>query len=305
MNTSYLLVIVSGIISGFIVFGGQILARMGFSLFQISTLPYIFSLVLIAPVFFLIKRSKNLKEALPILLLYGFVEAGINLCQFAAPILGASIAITVLLLYVQPLWTTLSSWLFLKEKITKINIIACAMVLFGVVLIVNPFNIENVGSWAGIIVAFLGGIFLSGWVSVGSHLSKKGVKPIETMFLGSLIMLIILSITFPIAKNFITDQALVGFSFDKNAIAWIVIFGFGIVAFIVNHFVYLQGTKKVPTADAGIIMLIEPVVGTTLAIIFFHQLLTPSIIIGGILILFANYLIIAQGRKISKIKRVE
>lgn len=300
MNISYLLVIISGIISGLIVFGGQILARMGFSLFQISTLPYIFSLVLLTPVFFLIKRSKNLKDALPILLLYGFVEAGINICQFAAPMLGASIAITVLLLYVQPLWTTITSWLFLKEKITKINIIACTMVLAGVVLIVNPFNIENVGSWIGVIVALLGGIFLSGWVSVGSHLSKMGVKPIETMFLGSWIMLIILSIAFPIARHFITDQALVGFTFDKSTVAWIVIFGFGIIAFIVNHFVYLQGTKKVPTADAGIIMLIEPVVGTTLAIIFFHQLLTPSIIIGGILILFANYLVIAEGRKVSK-----
>lgn len=297
IQKEYLLVMASGMISGLIVFGGQVLARMGFSLFQISTLPYIFSLLLLVPVFFLIKRSSNLKNVFPIIVLYGLVETGICICQFAAPILGASIAITVLLLYVQPLWTTLSSWLFLKEKITKINIVACAMVLAGVVLIVNPLNIKNAGSWIGIIIALFGGIFLSGWVSIGSYLSKKGVKPIDTMFLGTLIMVTTISLSFPIAKHFISDPALVGFSFNKDTIAWITIFGFGIIAFIINHFVYLQGTKKVPTADAGIIMLIEPIVGTTLAIIFFHQLLTLSIIVGGILILFANYLVIISSIK--------
>ncbi len=297
MTSSYIFVIISGIISGMIVFGGQILANMGFSLFQISTFPYLFSLIFITPLFFIIKRSKNLKSLLPILLLYGFVEAGINFCQFAAPILGASIAITVLLLYVQPLWTTLTSWLFLKEKITKIDIISCVMVLAGVVLIVNPLNITSVGSLIGILVALLGGIFLSGWVSVGSYLSKKGVKPIETMVLGSWIMIIIILITFPIAKNFVANPALTGFSLDKSTIAWIVIFSFGIIAFIINHFCYLQGTKKVPTADAGVIMLIEPVVGTVLAAIFFHQLITTSIVIGGALILIANYLVIKESMK--------
>ena len=299
IQKEYLLVMASGMISGLIVFGGQVLARMGFSLFQISIFPYLFSLILLTPLFFLVKRSKNLKALLPVLILYGVVEVGINFCQFAAPILGASIAITVLLLYVQPLWTTLSSWLFLKEKITRTNIIACALVLGGVFLIVNPLGIKDASSLVGIIVALLGGIFLSGWVSVGSYLSKNGMKPLDTMFLGSWIMLIIISLSYPIARNFVPNPALTGFSFDKGVLPWVVIFSFGIIAFIVNHFCYLQGTKKVPTADAGTIMLIEPVVGTTLAIIFFHQLLTLSIIVGGILILFANYLVIAESRKIS------
>jgi drug/metabolite transporter (DMT)-like permease len=296
MNTSYLLVVISGIISGLIVFGGQVLARLGFSLFQISTLPYIFCLLLLAPLFFY-KKSKNIKEFFPLLLFYGFIESGIVFCQFAAPFLGASVAITVLLLYVQPLWTTIASRIFLKEKITVINFISCILVLAGVVLIVDPFGIKNIGSLAGIGVATLGGIFLSGWVSVGSLLSKKGVKPTDTMFIGSAFMTAIMFVLFPILGLFIKDHTLTSYSLDKGLLPFIVIFSFGVITFIVNHFVYLQGTKKVPTADAGIIMLLEPVVGTLLAIVFFHQLLTINIVIGGVLILFANYLVIVKGRK--------
>jgi drug/metabolite transporter (DMT)-like permease len=55
-----------------------------------------------------------------------------------------------------------------------------------------------------------------------------------------------------------------------------------------------MGTKKVPTVDAGIIMLLEPVVGSILAIIFLNQALTLNIIIGGIIILLANYLTIRK-----------
>lgn len=289
----YWFVIASGAISGLIVFGGQVLAGLGFSLYQISTLPYLAGIIILTG-YILVKKIFPEKKLIPMLILYGFIETGIILCQFAAPILGASIAITVLLLYIQPLWTTIITALLLKEKINRNNIIACGLVVAGVLFLVNPFDLQNT-TLAGFIVALLGGIFLAGWVTAGSHISKGGNRPIVTMYYGNLIALVLLAVSFPVAKLFTGNLSLVGFSFDKSAIAWLAIVAFGIITYLINHYCYLKGTQKVPTVSAGIIMLVEPIVGAILAAVFLHQSITLGIIIGGSLILSANYLVIKGG----------
>jgi drug/metabolite transporter (DMT)-like permease len=299
MNAYYLLVIASGIISGFIVFGGQVLARLGFSLFEISIIPYLLPLAVLAPIWFY-NRKDFKKEFIPLMLLYGAVETGIVFCQFAAPFFGATVTTTLLLLYVQPLWTILATILFLKEKITFVNILACILVLAGVVVLVGPSEIVSLKLNFGFLIALLGGIFLSGWVSVGSHLSKSGVKPIHTMFIGSSLMVMALSVLFPLARNFKIEKDILNFDFHKSAIAFAAIIIFGLITFLVNHYVYLKGTQKVPTADASVIMLLEPVVGAILAIIFLNERFTTNTIIAAILILLANYLVIAKPKIFQK-----
>ena len=288
----YWFVVASGTISGLIVFGGQVLARLGFSLYQISTLPYLAGIIILTG-YILVKKIFPEKKLIPMLILYGFIETGIIFCQFAAPILGASIAVTVLLLYIQPLWTTIITVLLLKEKIYKKDIIACGLVVAGVLFLINPFDLKNT-TLIGFIVALLGGIFLAGWITAGSYISKGGNRPVITMYYGNLIALALLAISYPIAKLFTGNLSLVGYSWEKSLIAWIAIITFGIVTYLVNHYCYLKGTQKVPTVSAGIIMLIEPIVGAVLASIFLQQPITTGIIIGGALILWANYLTIRQ-----------
>jgi drug/metabolite transporter (DMT)-like permease len=50
--------------------------------------------------------------------------------------------------------------------------------------------------------------------------------------------------------------------------------------------------KKVPSSEAGVILLLEPVSGALLAAFFLHQPLTLNILLGGGLILFSNYLVV-------------
>jgi drug/metabolite transporter (DMT)-like permease len=54
--------------------------------------------------------------------------------------------------------------------------------------------------------------------------------------------------------------------------------------------------KKVPTIEAGIILLIEPISGALLATIFLGQQITLNIVIGGFLILLANYLVLTKSK---------
>ncbi len=103
-NLGFLLVALSGFLSGFIVFSGQVFANIGLSLFEMATLPFVFSLFILAPFVFK-KKFFPKKEDWKILLFYGLVAAGAVFCQFGGVVFGASVAVVVLLLYAQPLWT--------------------------------------------------------------------------------------------------------------------------------------------------------------------------------------------------------
>jgi drug/metabolite transporter (DMT)-like permease len=288
----YWFVTIAGTLSGLVVFGGQVLSNFGLSLLEISIIPFLISLIILIPIVITKKQWQVRKGTLSLFMWFGVVEAIIVLCQFGALKLGASVAMTVLLLYTQPLWTMLISYLFLNEKISRKDIWACILVLGGMILLVNPFHLQ--GTLAGIIVALLGGIGLSGWVTIGSYASKNNNPPLNTYFISRLFMTLFLFIGFFMMSKYSSDPNFARLNFNFPALIWGALALFGIVAELMNNIFYLNGVKKVRAIDAGIIMLLEPIVGTILAMIFLHQPITLGIVIGGGLILTANYLVIMK-----------
>lgn len=292
MQKEHLFVIITGILSGFLVFGGQVFFNLGLSLFQFSLIIQLLVVIMLLP-FILFNKNLRPKRWLSwLMVLYGFGTAITVFAQYGAIILGVPVAIVVLLLYTQPLWTTIIGELFLKEKLTKIRILACILVLIGVVILVNPFNAGQIKSWVGIIIALVGGIGLSSWVVLGSVISKRKSPPIITKFLNATLTGIFFLLFYPILLIFTKSPSIVNFSFNLPLSIWIYLILFSLFLEVISHILYYKGTKKIPTVDAGIIMLLEPVVGSLLATIFLSQALTINIIIGGILILIANYLVI-------------
>lgn len=292
MKKEYFFVILSGIISGFIIFGGQIFNNLGLSLFEIAVLPYSLTLIFLLPFLFNKKYRFN-KRLLPLLILYGIISAFLVVAQFGGLVLGVPVAMVVLLLYTQPLWTILIGKIFLKEKLTRINVVAVILVLIGILVLVNPFK-TGFYFKPGVLVALSAGILISLWIVVGSLLSKKGSHPIATKYAETLFMIIFLLLIYPGAVYFIKDQSLISFSFNWPMKVWIYIILFNLFTQVLGHLLFFYGLRKVPTTTAGIIMLLEPVVAAVLATLFLGQALTLNIIIGGILILLANYLVIKK-----------
>lgn len=297
MKREHLFVMASGILSGFIVFGGKIFSDMGLSLFEISFLLCIFAVPLLLPFILLRKESAFKKEMLPYWLLFALAATLTVLCQFGAVVLGVPVAIVVLLLYTQPLWTTLFSKFFLKENVRKIEAIACALVIAGTVFVANPFDAALYTNWFGLLVALAGGLCLSFWIITGSIASKKKGDPIATVFFEKAFSIVFLLALFPILTFFTRDPKIVSFSFNWPLQIWGLILAYTIFAEVINHLCYVKGTQKVSTADAGIIMLLEPVAGAILAAVFLSQALTATTIFGGALILAANYLVVTQQNK--------
>jgi drug/metabolite transporter, DME family len=294
MKKEYFFIILTGILSGFIVFGGQIFVNLGLSLFEIAVLPYALTLIFLLPFLFK-KKYRFRKDLFSILILYGVIGAFCVLSQFGAVVLGVPVAIVVLLLYTQPLWTILINKLFMKEKLTKTTIFSCILVLVGVFILVNPIS-SGFYLKPGIFFALSGGIFISLWVVIGGILSKKGSHPIATKYAETLFMIIFLALLYPLATLFIKDSSLISFSLNWPLKIWIYLIIFNLFTQVAGHLFFFYGLKKVSSTTAGIILLLEPVVAAILAALFLGQALTWNILIGGILIVIANYLVIKSGK---------
>jgi len=257
---SYLFLIIAAILSGLIVFGGQMFANRGLSAFEISTIPYALGALVLLP--FMLKKEYRLRPTNTLLLLiYGLAAFLTIIGQFSSLYFGIPVVVVVLLLYIQPLWTTLISYFFLKEKIDFKEILACIIVILGVIFLVNPFGASGHYNLIGLILATIGGLSLSGWIVVGSVLSKKGNHPISSQFFGLTFSVILLFVLLPFLKYFNLPSSLTAFNLHFSFSIWFWLILFTIFAVTINQLLYLWGVKKVKTVDAGIIMLLEPVVG--------------------------------------------
>ncbi len=291
MEKSYIYVALCGILSGFLVFGGQIFINLGLSVYEISIIPYLMVAILLLP--FIIYSKKYRPKGNPLIwILYGVASGLTILAQYAALILGVPVAMVVLLLYTQPLWTLLISKIFFKEDINKRSIFACFLVFIGVVVLVNPFGVTGIRSLTGVLIALAGGLTLSGWVVLGSFTSKKNNHPISIKFTETTISMIFMLLILPLLLIFTKNPALTSLSLIWSAKIYVYLVIYAIFAILLNHMFYFVGMKKVPTVSGGVILLLEPVVAAILSVIFLKQAMTINLILGGILILIANYLVI-------------
>jgi DME family drug/metabolite transporter len=302
MDKHYWLVIICGISSGVIVFGGKVFADMGLSLYQISVIPIMFGILMLSPYILAKGKYRVNREMLLMLAFFGLIIAMTILPQYGAVIMGTPVAVTVLLLYTQPVWTMIFSRFILKETITKAKIIAVLIVLAGVVFIINPLHIESLGSLNGILVALTGGFFLSGWTVVGSVLGKRDYDPFTTNFFSSIFALIFLLASLPVMSHFVSDPAITSLSVNLPLKVFLYLALFQIIGGLIPQITYYAGAKKVSTTDAGVILLLEPVSGSILAAVFLGQGLTANILVGGTLILLANYIVIREKDEGKEIK---
>jgi len=293
MEKEYVFIVIAGILSGLWIFGGQIFINLGLSLFQLSFFIQLLVVIMLLPLIFF-KKYRPKKGMNWLWIFYGLISALTILSEYGGLVLGVPVAIAVLLLYTQPLWTILITKLFMNEIITKRKIISVVLVLIGMVILVNPFSSGKIEHLSGVIVSLIGGISLSCWVIIASIVSKRNSHPVTTKFLNGLLTTFFLLLAYPLLVSFIKNPAITSFSFNIHISIWFWLVIFVLFAGIIGELFLFTGIRKVSASDAGIILLLEPVTAAILATIFLHQELTWNIIVGGLLILIANYLVVRK-----------
>jgi drug/metabolite transporter, DME family len=292
MKTEYLGLVLSAILYGTVAVGAQFLLKSGLSVYEVTFYQLILMSLMVLPVV-LSNRNYWIKgDNVLFFIAYGFFGLLSGLGQFGAIFLGVPIAIVVVLMYSQPIWTILIGHFGLREKVTRNGLLAVAIGMLGVIIIINPWMSVQMFSFWGIILALAAGLANSMWIILGRFGRKNNLPAVTTFFGFTIFSAMWLLLVWIFLNRIVTEAGIIQLSLSLPPVHWLYLAMFALGSGVIPALLFFYAVKVVPAYSAGIILLLEAVSATILASIFFGQAITTSTLLGGALILISNYLVL-------------
>lgn len=226
-------------------------------------------------------RSVTGFEKLRAFLLGALGYAVFSTCFFTA-LEGLSVSLTVLLLYLYPIWVTAGARIFLGERLTGWHLIALPVAVGGLVLLLwgelqvrDPFYLA-----AGVCSS----LFYTAYILI-SRKVLKDVPPFTSSFfvmLGAGTVLSLLHLR----------------AIPAEPELWLVILGTSVISTILAISLFLAGLQKLSGAEASLLSLAEPCTGVFLGVLLFGDSMLPPQWAGAALI-FAGISLVALGKRAS------
>jgi drug/metabolite transporter (DMT)-like permease len=263
--------------------------------FELSLYRLLFIFFTVLPLAFTTQISSIFrKDILSFFTVYGFIGAILETLQFTSLYFGTPVAVVALLLYTQPIWTVLFGKLILDEAITKRKAIAILASLLGVYILLKPWEVESKVSFWEAVPSLIAGIFLALWVVWGRRSSIRNVHCVITTLGWSFFSALWLMLIWVVLSFLIHNNELLRFSIDLPTSYWIYMALFGLIGGVIPSLLFYRGLEEVQASIAGILLLIEPVSASFIALLLFEQPIDMETIFGGGLILLSNYMVLRR-----------
>ena len=191
-----------------------------------------------------------------------------------------SIASSVVLVTTQPVFVVIGSWIFFKEKVSRLAMMGGTLALFGSVVIgAADFQIGK-EALLGDLLALAAAVFVSGYLLIGRRLRGGVSLPVYTFYTygSSALVLVLASVasSTPFAPYPPRD--------------WILFLALAIVCTVIGHTVFNWVLKYVQASVVSVSVLGEPLGAILWASIFLNEYPTlrqtvgASFIFGGLFI---------------------
>lgn len=197
-----------------------------------------------------------------------------------------------LLLYIYPVIVTVFAWLFQRERMTPMKLLALGLAIAGLVLTILPelrdggghVAKEGVNPTLGVMLGIGTAIAYSIYILIGGRYSREaGAIPASTIVIGST-ALVIGAMTFSRGDPFPQDQ-----------LAWMGVLGLAIVSTVISITCLLAGLQRIGPVQASTLSTLEPVTTAIVGATLMNDRLTMLQIVGGGLILVAAVIIARAG----------
>lgn len=284
MNSSLLLIVLSAILWGTAGVSGKYLIN---SYSMPSLAIGALRLMIASPILLAISKVQikekviiSKKRHILLLFLQGIAAASYQILYFAAvDRIMVSIA-TLIALCTGPIFVTILSRIFIKEKICVKVFVSLVISIIGTALIIGINGSES-----------LSGLHNSGYIfALGAGLSYAVYTMCGKILVSYYPPVKITSISFIIGSLVILPFARIPGSLPW--VAWGILFYLGIVPTALAYIIFSVGLKKSSATMASIASLFEPLTSTTLALLLVGEKFSRLQTIGSILLIAALLLIV-------------
>lgn len=204
----------------------------------------------------------------------------------------SSAAVAAILMYTSPIFVTLLSALFFKEKLTKIKLLALILAILGCALVSGIVGGVFAPSFSGIALGLGSGIGYALYSIFGRFALNKGYSPFfvtaMTFTFACVGVLPFIHIT-ALATKLINEP--------KYILLALVM---GLVGSCTPFALYTLGLRYMEASKAAILATLEPIVTALVGTFFYKEPIDLFIIIGIIMVLAAGILCSHPGKKSNK-----
>jgi drug/metabolite transporter (DMT)-like permease len=205
---------------------------------------------------------------------------GLHFIIWISSLKYTSVASSVMLVTMNPVFVALGAWLFLREKISRLLILGIFLSVLGALLIGwGDFQAGGRALW-GDFLALLGAMTASAYFLIGRRLRARLdlLTYIFVVYGVAAVVLLILTMS--------TREPLWGYT--PLTYLWMILMALG--PQLVGHTAYNWSLRYVSAATVAVVTLGEPIVSTLLAYFFLGEELTLLTFGGGALTLLGIYL---------------
>lgn len=195
----------------------------------------------------------------------------------------SSVAVSSILMYTSPVWVTLLSVLFFREKMNRKKVLALLLALGGCVLVSGiTGGVGNISLY-GILLGLGSGIGYGLYSIFGRFALNKGYQPM-TVTAYTFLFACVGVLPFVNIPSIIERLC-------QNPVLWLWALGMAFFTTCMSFSLYTIGLQYMEPGRAAVLATLEPIVTTIVGTVYYKEALTLPMVIGIILVLVSSILI--------------
>jgi drug/metabolite transporter, DME family len=206
----------------------------------------------------------------------GLVGIGAFYLLYFFTVRESTVGTAAILLYSSPAFVALLAWIFLRETLGPLRLLALALTFGGIFLVVggydpNALEVSLLVLATGLLSGLTYGLYSIFGKPVAGHLEPAVILSYALGFGSVLLVLAALP----------TSHTLVGLSWSSYAL----LFMLAVVHTALAFGLYTVGLKRLDAGQAAIVATVEPVVAGAIGVVLLGEKLTTLKVVGALLVL--------------------
>ena len=214
-----------------------------------------------------------------VLLLVSGLFLGLHFVTWIASLALTSVASSVVLVSMGPLFVGLGSWLFLRERPSLALGAGIVLAAAGSVVISSGDLGQGKDQLLGDLLALTGAVMVAGYFMIGRKVrAHRSLTTYVALVYGAAMVVLV-------AIVLVTRQPMTGFSLE--AYAWLL--ALGLVPQLIGHSTLNWALRHLSATFVSILTLAEPIGSGILAFVILGEAVSVSTMAGGVLVLAGIY----------------